>query len=383
MASAKARPNYEVKETVKSIFKDKPALNDYDKAKAIYNYITKNISYSSVSFRQSGLVPQEPATVLNTRIGDCKDVSTLFVAMCKEAGLKANLTLVNTRDNGQQSLILPSINFNHCIAKIEINGKSHYLELTSSYLPFGSLYNSALQSVILDIDNSDTEKYLKHLNPETRTANEVYRNVNIKILNKDLIVHEDNVKVSAVAALSRQAYTELSEKDMNKRMLEGLQSTLPNAELKKLSFKNLENGDNRDSLFTSIDYNLKEEIKSIGGIEIITLPWSEKTLASDISIIGDRKFPIDFTSVYNIDKYKEIISFEIPKGKTVVESIPSVKYSNDYLEYNMIARTEKDKLIFERSFAIKKNAIPSDAINDFMETYKKIIVSDSKQLALR
>jgi len=114
IASAKARSSYEIKTVVTDLFSGKGNIDELTKVKMIYNYITSNIAYSSVPFRQSGIVPQNPSTVVNTRIGDCKDVSTLFVSMCKEAGITANLALANTRDRGQNTLLLPSIDFNHC-----------------------------------------------------------------------------------------------------------------------------------------------------------------------------------------------------------------------------------------------------------------------------
>ncbi|WP_026902832.1 DUF3857 domain-containing protein [Pedobacter glucosidilyticus] len=385
MASAKARPNYEVKETVKNLLSNqKNLLNDYDKAKLIYDFITENITYSSVPFRQSGLVPQEPATVLNTLIGDCKDVSTLFVTMCKEAGLNANLVLVNTRDNGTKSLMLPSIDFNHCIAKIILNNKPYYLELTSSYLPFGSLYNSSLQSVILDIDDSDKETGIKHLNPECRQKNNITRKVDIKLNHADLLIKEDNCKVSSKAAAVRETYAELSEKDKSKKMLEALRNAKPTSELSVLKFKNIEkNTLNRDSVFTSIEYTIKDDIKSIGGMQIITLPWSNQTLASDINIIGERKFPIDFTNIYNLDNESEVITLELPVGKTIIENIPSVSYQNAYLSYSLTSKLVNNKLIFERKFSVNKDMITAGEVENFMNTYKKIVLADSKQLAIK
>src|SRR5690606_9455326 len=69
IATAKARSSFEIKEVIEEIFKGKQNLKALDKVRLIYNYITQNIAYSSVSFRQSGIVPQKPATVINTRIG--------------------------------------------------------------------------------------------------------------------------------------------------------------------------------------------------------------------------------------------------------------------------------------------------------------------------
>ncbi|MRX47592.1 transglutaminase domain-containing protein [Pedobacter puniceum] len=385
MASAKARPNYEVKETVKNLLANqKGVLSDYNKAKLIYDYITSNITYSSVPFRQSGLVPQEPATVLNTLIGDCKDVSTLFVTMCKEAGLNANLVLVNTRDNGTKSLMLPSIDFNHCIAKINLNNKPYYLELTSSYLPFGSLYNSSLQSIILDIDDSKNETTIKYLNPDTRLKNNISRKVDIKLNSTDLLIKEENFKVSSKAASVRETYAELSEKDKSKTMLEGLRGAKPMSELTSLKFKNLDkNTSNRDSVFTTIEYTIKDDIKTIGGMQIITLPWSNQALASDINITDDRKFPIDFTNVYGIDYESEVITLELPQGKTIIENIPSVSYQNAYINYSLKSKIINNKLVFERKFEINKDMIGASEVKDFMDTYKKIILADSKQLAIK
>ncbi|MDP1335075.1 transglutaminase domain-containing protein, partial [Klebsiella pneumoniae] len=75
---------------------------------------------------------------LNNKLGDCKDVSTLFVALCNEVGIKANLVLVSTRDNGLYGMLLPNIQFNHCIASLEEGGKKYYIELTDNKNPFGA-----------------------------------------------------------------------------------------------------------------------------------------------------------------------------------------------------------------------------------------------------
>ncbi len=90
----------------------------------IYKYITTNIAYSSVGFRQSGIVPQNPSAVINTDRRLQGRIHT-FCCNCKEVGISANLPLVNTRDRGQNTLLLPSMEFNHCIAKASIDNKDY------------------------------------------------------------------------------------------------------------------------------------------------------------------------------------------------------------------------------------------------------------------
>ena len=40
-------------------------LSQYETAEKIYNYIEKNVKYSSVDFRQSGYIPQKPSKTLS------------------------------------------------------------------------------------------------------------------------------------------------------------------------------------------------------------------------------------------------------------------------------------------------------------------------------
>ena len=109
------------------------------KAKLIYNYIEENFNYSDVSFLHSALTPQRASRTLNSRLGDCKDLATLFVSMSREAGLDANLVLVDTRDEGDNNLDLPTIGFNHCIAQLHTGNKNYFVELTDNSLPFGAM----------------------------------------------------------------------------------------------------------------------------------------------------------------------------------------------------------------------------------------------------
>jgi transglutaminase-like putative cysteine protease len=141
LAIPMAREDYNIEKVFNEIFQNSLVLSDKEKAEKIYNYLCETISYSSVSFRQSNFVPQKPMVTISTKLGDCKDLSVLYYTLAKKAGLKTNLVLVNTIDNGVNSLKIPSTNFNHCIVRIEVDNDTLFQELTDSKLPFGSLPN--------------------------------------------------------------------------------------------------------------------------------------------------------------------------------------------------------------------------------------------------
>ena len=114
-------------------------MSDEDKVKAVYAFITENIRYSSVSFRQSGFVPQRARDVLVQRLGDCKDMATLCIAMLDEAGVRAHYVLVNTWDEGYNRHIPPGISFNHCIVGVDLKGGVQHIDLTAQNFPVGSI----------------------------------------------------------------------------------------------------------------------------------------------------------------------------------------------------------------------------------------------------
>ena len=145
-------------------------------------------------------------------------MSTLFVAMCKEAGIKAQLVLVKTRDNGLLTMPLPTIDFNHCMAKVNLNNQDYYIELTSQYLPFRCLYGSALNSTLLDInDESVPTDAISFLHPTTRKENNVKRNTNILFNDKNMVITEKTFETGSMAGGLRESYGELSQKDRIKR----------------------------------------------------------------------------------------------------------------------------------------------------------------------
>ncbi|PTQ99791.1 transglutaminase superfamily protein [Mucilaginibacter yixingensis] len=382
IGASKARTDYEVKEVVADLFKGKANLTPMQKVEQIYNYITGNISYSSVSFRQSGIIPQNPSTVLNTRIGDCKDVSTLFVAMCKEAGIKANLVLVKTRDNGMLSMPLPSINFNHCMAKVNMDNKDYYIELTSQYLPFRTMYNGQINSTILDIDPSATA-VTKYLNPTTRYGNDIKRSTTITLADKNMVINERTYQTGAMAAYQREKYGELSQKDRMKKIKEAIASSYPDVEVNKLDYRNVERTNPNDTVYVTLDYQLNNVAKAIGGMSIFSLPWSSKISANDLQVSMPRTSGINLDDMFYLDNETEVITVNLPAGKKLVEAVAPVALSNDVIEYSLTPKQVGNKLMLTRTFKLKKDYVPVEKVAEFNTFFKKMVEADNKELAMR
>ncbi|QHL87262.1 DUF3857 domain-containing protein [Nibribacter ruber] len=383
LASSKARPDFEVKEAVEELFAGKKNLTPIQKAKAIYEYITTNITYSSISFRQSGLIPQKPADVLNTKIGDCKDVSTLFVAMCREAGVPAQLVLVNTRDNGLYDLTLPSIDFNHCIAKVTLPGKETYVELTSNFLPFGTFHQSMLKSGILEIDDEKTPvtRTLTQLNPGNRPLNIIDRKATVKLVGNNMTVDESYYRTGALAADAKQRYRDASQKEREKMIHEAYGSVLTGFKLTNLSFTGLEG--TQDTVKSKIAYQSTDQVTQVGGLSLFSLPWFNKASAQDFTFNDTRTAPVDLSQSLYADHDRATITMTLPDKKVLAELPQPVKLSCPVAEYSLTFKKVNNQLVFTRELRFTKDIIEPQQMAAFQEFYKKVIAADAKQLALK
>ena len=381
LATAKARSSYEIRTLTDELFAgQKPT--ELQKIKKIYQYITQNISYSSVSFRQSGIVPQSPATVVNSRIGDCKDVSTLFVAMCKQAGVDAELVLVKTRDNGQNTLLLPSIDFNHCIAKANVNGTEHYIELTSNILPFSSFSNSELGASVLPI-NSNANQLVK-LQPKNRVQNRLSYNTKVIIKDANMHLTETNFCTGSMASLIRYGFKDLSAKDQLKKMKEEISVKFPDNEAISLSFENLDPKTSvSDTLRATSSYNLLKVCKPVAGMNIFSLPWTTAVAPSSLTVTEPRHFGIDLTQVFWSDTNDEQIELTLPEGKKLMETIKPLTVDNEFFSYKLNSLPKGNTIIIKREMTFKKDFVAKEKVNEFNTLYKQVVEADNQQLAYK
>lgn len=384
MSTSKAKANYEVKELVGSLFKDKANLSETEKAKTIYEWIVDNIHYSHISFRQSGLVPQKASTTINTRLGDCKDLATLFVSMAKEVGLKANLVLINTNNNGTKDLLLPSLDFNHCIAKVTADGRDYYLELTYPQLSFSTQPSSLIGSMSLNIPNSGAavSSELSVLPRNLSLPNHVRRETEISFDNNDILIKRLNVHYGSYAAERREGYQEKSMEEREK----DVQRSISNSFTKPVKLISTEWSDLNqliDSVSCTYTYVVKGGLTEFGGMKIFELPWTDAENTPGFLSTDNRNYDINFWTYDYADEVVETIRIKIPAGKTLVELPKSQKYTFKGDTYTLNYKLSGNELIAERRVVYTERVIPSASYGPFREFFNKLIQEDHKQIGFK
>lgn len=385
LSTALAKSDFEIKETVAELFKDKKNLTELQKVKMIYNYIEENVSYSSVSFMHGPIIPQKASRTLNTKLGDCKDVSTLLVAMCKEVGIKANLILVDTRDNGEKHLNLPSIDFNHCIAELTADGKKYIVELTDQKLSFSSLPTTDLNANILRIprDGDAPATSLTKLTSSNRPINSTYRVTDLKFENNDFIFTRKNIKTGSYASSMRNEYGDEGKEQQEKSITRAVSSDFTNpVKLINLKFKDLVSLS--DSFEYEYSFNVKNEVNEVIGIKIFRMPWSEAVRSLSFLSLETRKYPFQLWDLDPDEANTEVCNVELPKGKVLAEEPKSVSISTSVADYSLTYNTSvPGKLSATRVLKFKKPIVSPAEYAEFREFYNKVAEADTKQIGFK
>ncbi|WP_439128742.1 transglutaminase domain-containing protein [Polaribacter sp.] len=341
--------NADVDKKYKEIFPEENelSLSETERAKRIYYYLMNNFNYSFVEFKQSGFVPQKPAKTISSKLGDCKDFSTLFATFARKAGLDVNLVLVLTSDYGKKSLILPSQDFNHCIVKVNLEGKEQFLELTDKNMPFKSVPNSLLNATALEIPYmSNTNKTYKLFNIGNMAgikSNNISK-VSLKIDENNVqnLTVNSNISGSLSSAyftIFNKANYELIKKDID----EDFKGRIGDLVLDSVMHINAKKGNN----FVSYDatMHINDKMNQMGSMTFFKLPMVSHAYNSSIVGTEERKYPIMYQNYENANFYKTVYTIELPENKKFIEIPENKSFTYKKHSYAINFKSLKNNLL--------------------------------------
>lgn len=359
-------------------------ISEEQKAQKIYKYIEDNINYSSLDFRQSGYVPQKPSKTITTKLGDCKDVSTLFVALGNLAGIKSNLVLVLTSDNGYSALKLPGVGFNHCIVKVQIEKKEYFVELTDKYLPFKAMPMSLVnaRALVVSFDKSENEVTdLITLSAENAIVNSSETKVVMTIGEnaKDFVVTQK--PVGSIKSYYNELFSSAYTDDVRKKKLEDDINTRLSANIVFESAKVVENDLYGSGMIFETKFTIPERLQSVGSLKISTIPFLDKVYTRNIIEENERNFDIAYTKYENCKEYNSEIILniaegkkfaEIPENKTLINKEHKYEISFELVKPNSLKINRRVTLSWD---TIKKEDYPEfkKYVEDIIEIEKQIV----------
>ena len=108
-------PDASVKAEAAALVKGK--TDDMAKVKALYDYVSRNIRYVSLSFGLGRIQPHAASEVLANGYGDCKDKNTLLAALLDAEGFHSTSVLIGSKLKLDPECRRPSP-FDHVITRV-------------------------------------------------------------------------------------------------------------------------------------------------------------------------------------------------------------------------------------------------------------------------
>jgi len=149
---AQAKPKAQVTGRIQKLADDitKGKTAPYEQAKALYEWVSKNISYAGNCIGVGAVVPRDTGFVLDNHMGDCKDHATLLEALLAAKKIASTQALINTHKLYDLPKIPVVSTVNHVINYIP--SLNIFADATAEGTPFGLLPDVETGKPVLLVD---------------------------------------------------------------------------------------------------------------------------------------------------------------------------------------------------------------------------------------
>jgi hypothetical protein len=361
----------ETRQEVKDLIKN--CSTDKEKIKTIYEYMQSKTRYVSVQLGVGGWQTLPANQVDETGYGDCKGLSNYTYALLKEAGIKANYTLIRAGSNARNiEPDFPKNQFNHVILMVPLRKDTVWLECTSQRMPCGYLGNFTddRYALVIDENNSHlvkTPTYNAENNYEQHIANfSILPNGNAKVTMSSLYkaYEYDGLRSFLYAGKEKQERflynrIDFSDFELNSYQYEQTREEIP-------------------SLLLNLDLTVNNFASTMGSRLFVPInkhnqttyvPKQMETRKEDIWI--KRPYTEVDTTVYHI-----------PEG-FAVESLPeTIELEEDFGKYRLAIEMVDQKVQVIREMQIIKGIYPASNYDQLRTFYKKINQADRGKFVL-
>ncbi len=344
--------------------------NELDKIEALYNYVSKNFRYVSLSFGVGRYQPHMAGEIFANQYGDCKDKHTLLAALLQSVGITADAALMNSSRKVDPELPSPG-QFDHVITMVPMAKEEVWLDSTPEVSPFRLLFFRLRGKKALVVPREGAAA-LRDTPAMTPVPNLHVMEIDGKI--SDLGKFTAHVKHTLRGDdefLYRSSFHNAPEgkwDDVLKR-LGGFQADITDIKLDDLT-------DTSKPLV--VEYNVSAANY---------LPFSRKTsdLQLPIPLLPVRDVqgadddsntePLELAGTPSHTSFR--LKLELPQRYSASSLVP-VAIDRDYGAYKATYKTEKNTITAERTLAMKLGQVPANRIRDYV-AFTQTIDADQQQ----
>ena len=368
LALDKIQADDAIKQKVAQLTHDKQTL--LEKAKAIYNFCAEGIRYVAVEYGQAGYEPHKAVDIFFNKYGDCKDQAILLITMLRSIDLEAYPVLIGTDDYLDLEEDFPSVNFNHCIACVRLDGDLIFLDPTCETCGFNNLPAADQKRRVFIFTDTGYKIETTPLYPAEH--NYVKQTLSMKINPDETIEAERMVATKGMYDAVQRAWLKYSTADaISESLKQAIQGIVPCARLTKYDIQNL------DSLNENIILNYsflgREYWTKAGNLRI----FPELALLDTSAVAREtRQYPLDLGLPAINETELEVI---LPRRFKLRYLPANFKKSSPWLDLSIEYHLKGNRLYFKQTTQIKKRYI---SLSEYLK-FKAFLENISTQIRER
>ncbi|MFH0762269.1 MAG: DUF3857 domain-containing protein [Candidatus Omnitrophota bacterium] len=354
LARDKIKADKDIRNKTEELTKDKASAEE--KIRAIYNFCAQKIRYVAVEYGQAGYQPHPAELIFKNKYGDCKDQAILLVTMLREAGIKSWPVLIATREYYNLRPEFPSVLFNHCIAALELEGKTIFLDPTAETCSFGDLPAGDQQRRVLLFKEGGYTIEEIPLYPAEH--NFLKQALNIKVNSNEGIAAGREVFTRGFYDQAQRYWLSYTQPELIREALkEKIQDVSIGAKLLKYDIENLD--DLNKPVALRYDFEGPEYFINAGVLRIMPQLAGVDT---SLTAKDKRSYAIDFSL---LESKENTFTIEIP-ANFVIKYIPeSVSEDSLWMKLEFEYNHSGNQISFRQKSALKKRQVSEDEYAEF------------------
>ncbi|MGB3463653.1 MAG: transglutaminase domain-containing protein, partial [Cyclobacteriaceae bacterium] len=331
----------EVRKTAASIVN--PDDPDPEKVRKIFYWVQKNVRYIAFEQGMRGFIPHPADYVMEKRYGDCKDMTSILVALLKSQDIDAHFTWIGSRDLPYKYTELPSpVVDNHMIASVELDGQTIFLDATGSYTPLGFPTSMIQGKESLISLGEDYKIVTVPVIPKER--NQMIDTAYITIDKGTVSGKGNSILTGLVKVANAYKLINRTEKQTENYLKRLLSRGSNKFFLEEYQVTNVEDFD--QPIRIDYKFNVQDYYKAIGDEIYVNLNLDKSLMNAGFK---DRKIPIENDYLY---LYKAVTVMEIPADYEVSYLPEDATGTSDHFGYEIIYRQEKGQIIATKTISV-------------------------------
>ncbi len=315
--------------------------------------------------------------VLKNGYGDRADITFLFIALARAAGVEAYPLLLSTRDTQFFNQELPDRKqLDSYVAYVKADGKELYLDPGTVYCPYGLLrwQRTGVKGMLLQKNNNI---FIQTPNPDSKNS-VTKRIITMKMTDSGFSADIAVAYYGYEALEKRLDVIEDDEAEVRQGLEDEMKKTLPGGSTVKLA--SIDNAkDASKPLIVDFTVTLPDFTSSIGSRRLVPLAVLEMGDRNPFQH-ENRKHPVYYP--YPFQEFDQV-TLELPPGYTI-ESVPDPRMQQPAFGYYSTTWDKKaNAIVLHRTFAVLGVFFRTEFYKDLRDFYGKVSSGDQDNVVLR